>query len=69
MFGYWHCISINRVLSGIENINRVFFSYIPDKVYSFGSTKGLAAPGPYLDLWSKYIKASEQFWNVALVEQ
>ena len=23
-FGYWHCIFINRVLSGIENLDRVF---------------------------------------------
>ena len=37
---------INRVLSGIENIDRVFFGYIPDKVFSFGSTKVLAAAGP-----------------------
>ena len=29
---------INRVLSGIENIDRVFFGYILDKVISFGST-------------------------------
>ena len=29
---------INRVLSGIENLDRVFFGYIPDKVFSFGST-------------------------------
>ena len=29
---------INRVLSGIQNLDRVFFGYIPDKVFSFGST-------------------------------
>ena len=42
-FGYWHCIFINRVLWGIEKLDRVFFGYIPDKVFSFGSTKVLAA--------------------------
>ena len=31
---------MNRVLSGIENLDRVFFGYIPDKVFSFGSTIG-----------------------------
>ena len=30
---------INRVLSGIENLNRVFFGYISDKVFLLGSTK------------------------------
>ena len=30
---------INRVLSGIENLNRVFFGYISDKVFLIGSTK------------------------------
>ena len=34
---------INRVLSGIENLDRVFIGYFPDKVFSFGSTKVLAA--------------------------
>ena len=34
---------INRVLSGIENLDRIFFGYFPDKVFSFGSTKVLAA--------------------------
>ena len=34
---------INRVLSGIENLDRVFFGYFPDKVFSFGLTKVLAA--------------------------
>ena len=29
---------INRVLSGIQNLDRVFFGYIPDKIFSFGST-------------------------------
>ena len=28
---------------GIENIDRVFFDYIPDKVFLLGSTKVLAA--------------------------
>ena len=37
---------MNRVLSGIQNLDRVFFGYIPDKVFSFGSTKVLAALGP-----------------------
>ena len=36
---------INRVLSGIENLDRVFFGYIPDKVFSLVSTKVLAALG------------------------
>ena len=36
---------INRVLSGIENLDRVFFGYIADKVFSFCSTKVLAALG------------------------
>ena len=27
---------INRVLSGIENLDRVFFGYIPDEVFSLG---------------------------------
>ena len=36
---------INRVLSGIENLDRIFFGYFPDKVFSFGSTKVLAALG------------------------
>ena len=30
---------------GIENLDRVFFGYILDKVFSFGSTKVLAALG------------------------
>ena len=34
---------INRVLSGIENLDRIFFGYFPDKVFSFGSTKVFAA--------------------------
>ena len=34
---------INRVLSGIENLDRVFFGYFPDKVFAFGLTKVLAA--------------------------
>ena len=56
-FGYWKKLRvrvelgsgigtaffINRVLSGIENLDRVFFGYFPDKVFSFGSTKVLAA--------------------------
>ena len=37
---------INRVLSGIENLDRVFFGYIPDKVFLLGSTKVLAAARP-----------------------
>ena len=36
---------INRVLSGIENLDRVFFGYIPDKVFLLVSTKVLAALG------------------------
>ena len=30
--------AFNRVLSGIENLDGVFFGYFPDKVFSFGST-------------------------------
>ena len=39
---------INRVLLGIENLDRVVFGYIPDKVFSLGSTRVLAALGPKL---------------------
>ena len=49
---------INRVLSGIENLDRVFFGYIPaDKVFSFGSTKVLAALGCWtlVHVWPEYI--------------
>ena len=44
-FGYWHRIFPNRVLSGIENLDRVFFVYIRDKVFFLGSTMVLAALG------------------------
>ena len=61
----------NRVLSGIENLDRVFFGYIPDEVFSFGSTKVLAALGRWTLVhdWSKYIKGLMQVLDVVLVEQ
>ena len=49
---------INRVLSGIKNLDLVFIGYIPAyKVFSFGSTKGLAALGRWtlVHVWPEYI--------------
>ena len=60
---------MNRVLSGIENLDRVFFGYIPDKVFSFGSTIGPRGRWTPVDLWSQYIKALAQFWDAVLGEQ
>ena len=37
---------VRVLVTGIENLDRVFFGYIPDKVFSFGSTKVLAAARP-----------------------
>ena len=36
---------INRVFSGIENLDWAFFGYIPDKVFLLGSTRVQAALG------------------------
>ena len=44
---------INRVLSGIQNLDRVFFGYIPDKVFSFGSTIG--PRWTLVHVWPEYI--------------
>ena len=44
---------MNRVLSGIENLDRVFFGYTPDKVFSFGSTIG--PRWTLVHVWPEYI--------------
>ena len=36
-------LALHFYQSGIENLDRVFFGYFPDKVFSFGLTKVLAA--------------------------
>ena len=58
---------MNRVLSGIENLDRVFFGYIPDKVFSFGSTIG--PRWALVHVWPEYILALMQFGDAVPVGQ